>query len=287
MKSRVVAVSPFVKRIRLLSETLREDRITVYGAQTAFYICISAIPFVMLLILLSRLVSPELVPRISSALRGVLPHEGEEIVDFIFFEAARGADIPLISTAAATALWSASRGMRAVMKGVSEVYGVALEGGFIYSVILSVIYTALFVGILTVTIVFFAFGGTSFFIKYFGGFTFLFRFKSVLFGAFLGVYFALLYFVVTKGAFFFSSKRTVSNLCPKRFREQLPGAFLAAAGWLLFSYFYSLYIRFFPRSSYVYGSLGAVVFLMLWLYFCIVIILLGAEINKMVYLRKK
>ena len=287
MKSSVVALSPIIKRFRRVADTLHEDRVTVYAAQTAFYICISAIPFVILLILLVRLFSPELVPEVAEILRDVLPREASGVLDFVFTEASASADIPIISTAAAAALWSASRGIRAVMRGVSEVYRVSVKGTFIYAFLLSIIYTALFVTIITLTVLFFVFGGVLPLVKAFDEYSSLFKFKYLLFAFFLTLYFSLLYFVVTKGAFFFKRERNASKSCPEGFMAQLPGAFLAAAGWMLFSFFYSLYIRYFPRSSYVYGSLGAVVFLMLWLYFCIIIILLGAEINKALYMRRR
>ena len=60
-----------------------------------------------------------------------------------------------------------------------------------------------------------------------------------------------------------------------------PGALLSAAGWILFSYLYSIYTRFFPRSSHLYGSMATLVILMLWLYFCMIIFLCGAEVNKL------
>ncbi|MBS5724524.1 MAG: YihY/virulence factor BrkB family protein, partial [Clostridiales bacterium] len=61
------------------------------------------------------------------------------------------------------------------------------------------------------------------------------------------------------------------------------GAIFAALGWVLFSYFYSLYIQYFPSASYLYGSLAAIVFLMLWLYICMMILIYGAEINKYIF----
>ena len=67
-----------------------------------------------------------------------------------------------------------------------------------------------------------------------------------------------------------------------KFRSVLPGAALAAAGWLGFSFFYSLYIDNFADYTLVYGSLAAVVLLMLWLYFCMNIFLFGAQLNKLV-----
>ncbi len=51
---------------------------------------------------------------------------------------------------------------------------------------------------------------------------------------------------------------------------------------MVFSFFYSIYIEHFSNYSFVYGSLAAIVFLMLWLYFCMNIFLFGAQINKMI-----
>ena len=69
---------------------------------------------------------------------------------------------------------------------------------------------------------------------------------------------------------------------PKRkvtFLNQFPGAIFATAGWFLFSFVYSIYITYFSNFSYTYGSLAAIVLIMLWLYICMTITLLGAEIN--------
>ena len=65
------------------------------------------------------------------------------------------------------------------------------------------------------------------------------------------------------------------------FVQQLPGAALAAAGWILYSFGYSIYIRYFSRYSALYGSLGAVMLLMLWLYMCMNILLCGALFNRL------
>ena len=65
----------------------------------------------------------------------------------------------------------------------------------------------------------------------------------------------------------------------------LPGAVFSSLGWIVYSYFYSLYITNFPNASYIYGGLAAVCLIMLWIYFCMMILLLGAEVNKMYFTR--
>ena len=58
------------------------------------------------------------------------------------------------------------------------------------------------------------------------------------------------------------------------------GALFSTAGWIVCSYGFSIYFNHFKRFSYMYGDLAAIVILMLWLYFCICILFLGAEVNQ-------
>lgn len=64
------------------------------------------------------------------------------------------------------------------------------------------------------------------------------------------------------------------------FHWVIPGAVLATILWLLASWAFSFYIRHFWNLGEIYGSLSAVVFLMLWLFISTFIILLGAELNS-------
>jgi membrane protein len=63
------------------------------------------------------------------------------------------------------------------------------------------------------------------------------------------------------------------------FREVLPGVVFTCAAWIVASLVFSVYINNFSKYSLVYGSLGAVVILLLWLYVLSNIILTGACIN--------
>ncbi|NHE57177.1 YihY/virulence factor BrkB family protein [Cyclobacterium plantarum] len=64
------------------------------------------------------------------------------------------------------------------------------------------------------------------------------------------------------------------------FKWVIPGAVLASLLWLLASWGFSFYIRNFWNLGEIYGSISAVVFLMLWLFISTFIILLGAELNS-------
>lgn len=62
-------------------------------------------------------------------------------------------------------------------------------------------------------------------------------------------------------------------------RSQMPGTIFATAGWLIFSRVFSFYILHFWRLSYIYGSLTAVILVILWLFVIINLIFLGAGLN--------
>ncbi|WPR77388.1 YihY/virulence factor BrkB family protein [Algoriphagus sp. NG3] len=75
----------------------------------------------------------------------------------------------------------------------------------------------------------------------------------------------------------------IYNFGPKRrrpgFMWVIPGAILATSLWLLASWGFSFYIRNFWNLGEIYGSISAVIFLMLWLFISTFIVLLGAELN--------
>ena len=77
----------------------------------------------------------------------------------------------------------------------------------------------------------------------------------------------------------FTSLYTYVPVHKHTLRSQVPGGVFATLGWIIFSYLFSIYFNHFSNFSYMYGSLTAIVVVMLWLYICICILLIGAEIN--------
>jgi hypothetical protein len=58
-----------------------------------------------------------------------------------------------------------------------------------------------------------------------------------------------------------------------------PGAIVGIALWLALSYAFRLYLDYFNTYDKTYGSLGAVIILMLWLFLTALVILIGGSIN--------
>ena len=66
----------------------------------------------------------------------------------------------------------------------------------------------------------------------------------------------------------------------QRFLATLPGAILAVACWITLSYLLGVYFRHFANFNKTYGTLGAAIALMVWLYWTGFAMLVGAELNS-------
>ena len=70
-----------------------------------------------------------------------------------------------------------------------------------------------------------------------------------------------------------------SELGKTTLKRQLPGAVFTACGWMVISFVFSIYMDIFKGFSTMYGSLTTLILILLWLYMCMYVILLGGELN--------
>jgi membrane protein len=70
------------------------------------------------------------------------------------------------------------------------------------------------------------------------------------------------------------------DLRDQKWQWLTPGALIGVVLWLLVSLGFRVYLEFFDSYSKTYGSLGAVIILMLWLYFTGAAVLIGGEVNS-------
>jgi membrane protein len=70
------------------------------------------------------------------------------------------------------------------------------------------------------------------------------------------------------------------NVQHRRWHWLMPGTVMGVALWLMVSFGFKLYLSLFGRFTVTYGSIGAVIILLLWLYLSVTAILIGAEVNS-------
>lgn len=281
-RSALISLRSLFGRISDVFDIITRDRISVYAAQATLFIVISSIPFVMLLLSLSQFIIPDRIYDFLFSFANTLPGSVKDLYLTIVGEMYERPAMNLISITAVTTFWTASRGIAAVRGGIATVYKAYKNKGFMRSIAASLLYTAAFIVLIIALVLVLLFGEQLFdvlslkfaLVAQFRG---VFRYRIGIFFIFLTLFFDLMYYTVGKRAHLFRG----------RFIEHMPGALLASAAWVLFSYFYSLYTLVFSGASYIYGSLAALVLLMLWLYFCMMILLFGAEVNKIFAMRRR
>jgi membrane protein len=64
-----------------------------------------------------------------------------------------------------------------------------------------------------------------------------------------------------------------------RFRQSLPGAFFTTIVFVITTYFFAVYVSKFARYNVLYGSIGSIILLMVWVNLNVILLLLGNELN--------
>jgi len=264
-----------INTLKTIWSKIDKDNITVFAAQGSFFVIISSVPFLTLFVSIISYFIPTNLDNLYKSV--TLPKGIAEVIMAILRDLSATSSFPFLSFSAIATLWTASKGVAAVKRGIDTVYEVETCQNYVKRRIRSLINTLFFIIFLVMLITVLLFGSfiTNLIrIKSDARFIVNFRFPIAL--LFMSVVFTVVFYTTSRRG----------GVVPSRLEYHLPGAIFSAFGWVIFSYVYSLYITYFPNASYIYGSLAAICLIMLWVYFCTIILLLGAEVNKFLYLRK-
>ena len=267
------AVKTAIRTVKKTSNLLERYRIRVYAAQASFFITISALPFLILLLTGIGFFLPKIESSVIDAISVAVPGELSGFLKTILDEISDKSSVSVASFSALTLLWSASRGIDSIGTGITNVYGGAKRIGFIGHRLKAVGFTLLWMLTVLMTLGIWVFGDTI--LSYSGNLSSYGILRLLNGGAFLVILTAIF-------------AATFTGYAGRRlgFFPQLPGAAFAAVGWFLYSRFFEFYIENFANYSYVYGSITSIIIVMLWLYSCMEILLIGAAINRTVLNRR-
>lgn len=259
-----------VKLIIGFLNAMQEDCVAAYAAQTAYFIMLSFFPFIILLVTLIQYTSltPENIYRVAQVL---FPPSMDTFIQGLIDEVYSRTAVTISLSAIMTA-WSAGKGFMGLIQGMNMIYNVEERRNYIILRLQSALYTVVFVVAIILSLVVLVFGNSlhKVAVEYAPILTYvteiILRLKGIVAIGILAVLFMVLY-------------RFVPNRKVRLFR-QAPGALFSAVCWYVFSIVFSLYVEYSPGLINMYGSLTTIVLVMLWLYFCMYIILIGAEINS-------
>ncbi|HEX6928961.1 MAG TPA: YihY/virulence factor BrkB family protein, partial [Gammaproteobacteria bacterium] len=210
---------------------------------------------------------------ILDALGRALPAEASDMVANVVDEVTSRRRGGLLSFGLIGTVWAASTGMYAIMQQLNITYDVTEGRSFIRSraiaLLLSLLFVILVIGAFSLVVL----GGAiqDWIAEHFasgGAVLVLFaalRWAVIVLALLLG--FAMIYYI--------------GPTVEQKFRFITPGSVLGVALLIIASLGFAAYVSNFADYNATYGSIGAVIILMLWLYIAGLVILFGSEINAL------
>ena len=257
-----------IRNIQLFWKKCKDDNINAFAAQTAFFVILSFIPFMMVFCSLLQYTSLS-EGIILDAIQKMMPDYIAPLIITVVDEIYNNS-VGIISITAVLAIWSAAKGIQYLSNGLNVVNELNETRSWLVLRIRATFYTFVFLIAILVLIVLLIFGrGVKRMVVSYSPIMEEITNKLHPF-RFLIILFILMILLVTMYKALPNNKPSVIS--------QIPGAVLCGIAWYIFSFGLSVYVKYFNGFS-MYGSLTTIVLLMLWLYFCIYILLLCAEVN--------
>lgn len=259
---------------RLLWREIYAGSLLIHAAALAFYFLFALFPLLLFLTTMLGFFaeSAELQSKLLGFLSRILPGSASALIRETVNEIIRNADSAKLWLALVSALWLASSGTAALGESLNAMYGVSESRPFWRVRLTAIVLTCGLVVLIVTALVLILYGG-----EIGGGIAAYFdqgsRFTTVwsvvqilVVLAFVLFAFALIYYFTP-------------DLTDQKWYWITPGSVSGVVLWLFVSYLFRVYLRQFNTYSLTYGSLGAVIILMLWFYLTGVAILLGGKIN--------
>lgn len=252
-----------------VQKSVSDAEVGTYASGAAFFLFLSLIPMVMIV---SSLMPYEVIGRqeMVNISQAVVP---EKVYVFLLGIADSHGRNPmtLLSISAAIVVWSASKGVLAMIRGLDHIYGVEESRNYILLRLKASFYTVFLLLAILLSAGVLVFGNTlaawimpgkgisASMWRVFGGI------RHIFVAGMISVVFCTMYSLLPDDRL--------------TWKDHYPGAVFTSVFWTLYSFCFSIYIDRFDGFA-MYGSLTTIVIVMIWLYFCMYIFFGGALINK-------
>jgi len=249
-------------------KNMGKQNISAFAASTAFFFFLSLVP---MLIMICTVIpyTPLTEDNLLTAANGLVPDKILPLTEELIREVYQKSE-GLLPIAVIVTLWTAGKGMLALMRGLNAVGKVDETRNYLWVRAVACFYTALMLVMVVLCLFVMVFGNRLVDMLLYKMpqlqplVALLMNFRFLAVWILLMLFFAGIYAYVPNGSLVF--------------REQIPGAAFTAIAWSIFSWGFSLYVDWTDYS--IYGSLSIIILVMLWLYFCMYIVMVGAYLNR-------
>ena len=267
-------LKPKALAVRVWKE-IQGDKVFNRAAELAYYFLLALFPLLILLTSVFGIVigeQTELRQKLFTYLAQVMPPTALQLTETTLQEISATSGGGKISFGILATLWAASNGMGAITEALNIAYDVNESRSWWKQRLTAIVLTiALAILIITALIIVLAGGKivTSIAGSYSFGSVFTWTWKILqwpLVFVFITLAFALIYYFAP-------------DVKDQKWQWITPGSVIGVFLWLLVSFGFRFYLHFFDSYGKTYGSLGAVIILMLWLYLTGAAVLIGGEVN--------
>ncbi len=258
------------RTLRYYAKQFGSYHISTYAASASFFIITAIFPFLMLILSVISYTSfdtKEFLDMVASLLpvsfQGLFYTVSEDILT---------TSVTALSVSLVVTLWTAAKSMLGLLDGLNAIADVNDTRNFVFKRIICIGYMLILIAGLLFNLGLRVFGQHILSLLQHNVprlariFAALMEMRGLTLYLIMALVFVLIYT-------FFPNKKM-------RFYMQIPGALFTSLAWLLFSEAFSIYVNNFSTFSTLYGSLGVLILVMLWLYFCMSIVFIGAVINR-------
>jgi membrane protein len=248
----------------------KDDDLPSMSAQITYYLILAFFPFLLFLINLISF-TPLSKEILISNFNSFLPNETAILVKSVIAQTLQAKSKILLLLGMIGSLWAAAKGVTAITKGLNKAYDMEETRNFIKRNSISIITT---IGV-TIMIIF------SFIMIVFGEIMGRYVFGLVGAKALFNIIWLLLRFLIPLVIMVITFSLIYVYVPNRRFKFKnvIVGTIFATLGWVITSVLFSFYVNNFANYEKVYGSLGAAIALIIWLYISTLIILIGGELN--------
>lgn len=257
---------------------VRRDDIFALASQLAYYLVLSFFPFLIFLLTLVGFINLN-SKEVLEGLRTILPISVMELTETTILEVLGSQNTGLLGVSIILAVWTASSGFRAVIKGINKAYNIHEERTYIRRAMVSFISTIALALTVLIALASLVFG------KVIGNYLIeMLPFKEAIGLIWNVLRYGVIIFILI---FVFATIYRYTPSKKLKWKEVLPGAIFSTIGWLLISIIFSFYINNYNNYSRFYGSLAAVFILMIWLFLSSIIFMFGVEINSVLNINRQ
>jgi membrane protein len=255
-----------------------EDELSTRSASLSYYFLLALFPlFLFLMSLIGVFAGPnsQLHQTITNSLSRLAPGSASELVRSVIGQTFKSSGGLKLAAGIVGALWAASGGMSAVVVSLNVIYHLRESRPWWKQKLTVVGLTVVLAALIIVALALALYGGKI-------GQTIA---SQVGVGAAFRIAWKLVEWPVSFAAMFLAFSIIyyfAPNVEERKWYWVTPGSAAGVALWLIASVGFRVYLHFFNSYSATYGSLGAVVILMLWLYITGFAILVGGELNAVI-----